>query len=1186
MAATGASGAPYGAGEVPDVRAALVRRLVAGSERSSSLDRLCELAAALLEAGSAQVSLIGETQVVVGGHGAGSALVGIPTPVEHSLCTVTVGLDAPLVVPDAATDARVAGLPPVASGAVRAYLGVPLVVADDQVVGALCVYDTRPHPWSDHDVSTLERLARAVVGDLELAATSSDYEVQQVAWRLATDAAGVGAWEWDLVSGDLRFDDRLLEIFGFDHDSFGGTIGAFTDVVHDEDVPRVNAALDRAISTCGEYAAEYRIHLPDGSVRWIAARGRALGDEQGSAVRVLGAAYDTTAVQDGEARVARVLESMPTAFFQLDRGWRFAYLNGEAERLLGRGRDELVGHDIWQSFPAAVGSDFEHQYRLSARTGEPVAFDAYYPEPLDAWYEVRAWPNPDGLAVYFVDVTARHRAQEQVARTARRDALVATVTEQLAGTLDLEEAVARLGAIVVPAMGDWCVATLVEETGPEGRLPGLRDVGGWHREREAQPLVDRFAAVRLSRLADDSFLPAVLAAEAPVVGDGATEGLCSVFEEGEVHDLVRALAPEHVAVVNLRGRDRVVGLLTVLRDAARGPFTGADLDTLAQVAERAGLAVDNARLFAEQRDLAEGLQRSLLTAPPQPDHLEIVVRYEAAAETAQVGGDWYDAFVQDAGATMLVIGDVVGHDTAAAAAMGQVRNLLRGISAFSGLGPADVLRGVDRALDTLGVDTTATAVLARLEQTPEELEQGVTRVRWSNAGHPPPVVLGVDGSVELLSADDPDLLLGLFPDAERGEQQVVLPRGSTVLLFTDGLVERRGEDLDVGLDRLRRELASLAAGDPPLDELCDRLLVRMVPSMREDDIALVAVRLHDQTQPPPTGRGRRAGTVVEDLESPVVSGRIVRTRLPAHPSGVPGARRFVREALRGRGIELVDDAELCVGELAANAALHSGGASMDVAVRLDHGAVTVTVTDEGSVPADAVVPRLADPGSSSWGEPTTGRGLGIVAVLADDWGVERVPGGTRVWARLLDERADSAVRPPDSPPEPDPEPAGGGPGTQPVLLRGCPVQLWLRQDEHIDELVRDLQLLSATHGHEPGLALVGEVRALLDVFAPLRRATRRRVEAAREQGHTEIDVEVSLPVAAAGRAARLVDLLAVPDQGLDEGRLLTVSAEPEVQWLRTWMIAQVRAQLEDGDEPESWPDWLTRTAPGVEQGQA
>lgn len=1191
MAATGSPGAAHGSGQAtpPDVRSAVVRRLVAGSDRSSSLDRLCELAAALLDAGSAQVSLIGVSQVVVGGHGAGSSLLGLETPASESLCTVTVGLNAPLVVPDTTLDERVNTLPPVTSGAVGAYLGVPLVVADGQVVGSLCVYDAAARDWPAHSVSTLERLADAVVADLELGALSSDFEAQQVAWRLATDAAGVGAWEWDLVTGDLRFDERLLELFGLDHDSFGGTIEAFTDLVHVEDRPRVSAALDRAIATRGEYAAEYRIHLPDGRVRWIAARGRGLGDEDGQAVRVLGAAYDTTAVQEGEARVARVLESMPTAFFQLDRSWSFAYLNGEAERLLGRDREELVGHSIWESFPAAVGSDFEHYYRLSAHTDEPVSFDAYYPAPLDAWYEVRAWPNPDGLAVYFVDVTARHQAQEQVARTARRDALVADVTEQLAGTLDLEEAVARLGALVVPAIGDWCVATLVEEPGYEGRLPGLRDVGGWHRDRDAQHLVDRFAAVRLDQVVDDSFMPLVLGAERPVVGDGATETMCEIFAPGEVHELVRALAPEHVAVLSLKGHDRVVGLLTVLRDDERGGFTEDDLDTLALVAERAGLALDNARLFAEQRDLAEGLQRSLLTAPPQPDHLEIVVRYEAAAETAQVGGDWYDAFVQDAGATMLVIGDVVGHDTAAAAAMGQVRNLLRGISVFSGQGPADVLRGVDHALDTLGVDTTATAVLARLEQTPEELEEGVTRLRWSNAGHPPPVVVCPEREVTLLAQDDADLLLGLDPEAERREQQVVLSRGSTVLLFTDGLVERRGEDLDVGFDRLRRELASLAALDCSLDELCDRLLARMVPSVREDDIALVAVRLHVQDGPPPQRRsqeqhspsGRTSGS---GDDAPVVAGRIVRTRFPAHPSSVPGARHFVREALRGRGAELVDDAELCVGELAANAALHSGSESMDVSVRLDHDAVTVSVGDEGVVPAEAVVPRLvAEPDDDpAHGEPTTGRGLGIVSVLADDWGVERIPGGTRVWARLLDERADSPVRPPDSPPAPEPEGAEPGLGdpepTWPVLLLGCPVRLWLRQDSHIDELVRDLQLLSATHAIDPGLVSIAEVADLLAVFAPLRRATRRAVEQAQAQGLAELDVTVDLPVSAAREAARLHQLLAVSDEGLADEQLLTVRAEPDVVHLRAWMIEQVQAQLEAGAEAVAWSDWSPRDA--------
>jgi len=154
-----------------------------------------------------------------------------------------------------------------------------------------------------------------------------------------------------------------------------------------------------------------------------------------------------------------------------------------------------------------------------------------------------------------------------------------------------------------------------------------------------------------------------------------------------------------------------------------------------------------------------------------------------------------------------------------------------------------VLRGVDEAMQTLQVDTTATAVIARLEQSSGERRRGATRLRWSNAGHPPPVVVGPDGSCTTLTAGESDLLLGLDPATPRAEGEVTLERGATLLLYTDGLVERRGQSLDEGLARLSEELAELTARDLGLEALCDQLLRRMLPERPEDDVALVAVRL-------------------------------------------------------------------------------------------------------------------------------------------------------------------------------------------------------------------------------------------------------------------------------------------------------------------------------------------------------
>ncbi|TFV67098.1 serine/threonine-protein phosphatase, partial [Blastococcus sp. CT_GayMR20] len=220
---------------------------------------------------------------------------------------------------------------------------------------------------------------------------------------------------------------------------------------------------------------------------------------------------------------------------------------------------------------------------------------------------------------------------------------------------------------------------------------------------------------------------------------------------------------------------------------------------------------------------------------------------------ARVGGDWYDAFLQPSGATMLVIGDVVGHDTAAAAAMGQLRGLLRGIATYSDAAPAEVLRGLDASMTTLQAKTLATAAIARFEQTPDELERGLTRMRWANAGHLPPLVINPDGSVAELAGWKGDLLLGVDPEARRRESVVTLDRGATVLLYTDGLVERRDADLDAGMVRLRDAVIELA--HLPLEQLLDELIERLVHGRPEDDVAVVAVRLHRQDRPRPAEAG-------------------------------------------------------------------------------------------------------------------------------------------------------------------------------------------------------------------------------------------------------------------------------------------------------------------------------------------
>jgi serine phosphatase RsbU (regulator of sigma subunit)/PAS domain-containing protein len=700
--------------------------------------------------------------------------------------------------------------------------------------------------------------------------TSARYEIDRLLRDLAVDAAGVGVFDWDLRTGTLAWDDRLLELFAYEPDDFGGTIDAFNARVHPDDLPHVSRALDEAIAHCGEYEAEYRIVLPGERTRWVSARGRALCEHDVSlprtpadqhaatdaprtaparrAVRIVGAAYDTTARREGDARVVEVLEAMPAAFFSLDTDWRFTYANAEAERLLDTPRQVLLGQVLWELFPAALGTAFESNYRYAMRERQPVAFDAYYPEPLDAWYEVRAWPAAAGLSVYFLETTERRAAQEQAAQAAARAALLAEVNRQLGETLDAEEAVARFARLIVPALADWCVLTLVDPR------RNLRDVSWAHVDPQQLTPLAEYAGTRLGAADDDSPLARALTSGRPVVlSTDPTAGLLHPPPPASVREAMTRLAPRSAAVIPVSGRTRALGLITVATGPDRRPFSEQDIDTLVDAAARAGFALDNARLYNEQRALAEQLQRSLLTEPPEPDHVQIVARYEPAAEAAQIGGDWYDAFLQRDGATVLVIGDVVGHDYTAAAAMGQLRGLLRGIAVHSDEGPAGILRGLDQAMRTLLIETTATAVVARLEQTDDERRRGITHLRWANAGHPPIMVINPDGSVIALSGVEADVLLGVDPEGERRETTITLDRGATILLFTDGLVERRGQDLTSGLNRLQRTLGELAHLPP--DELCDQLLARLLPGAREDDVALVAVRLHRQDRLRPVSAG-------------------------------------------------------------------------------------------------------------------------------------------------------------------------------------------------------------------------------------------------------------------------------------------------------------------------------------------
>jgi serine phosphatase RsbU (regulator of sigma subunit) len=408
------------------------------------------------------------------------------------------------------------------------------------------------------------------------------------------------------------------------------------------------------------------------------------------------------------------------------------------------------------------------------------------------------------------------------------------VSEALISTLDRGESASQLAELAVRRLADWAIVAFLGEDGQPGEE-------AWaHRDPACRADLDTYMTGRLRGTGDDTaMVNALLTGEPVQIATIEQERVAPSLPTEELRAVWRRLDATSCTIVPLRARGETFGVLALMNAGARPPHGEMEIATAVEAARRGALALDNARLYGRQQKVAETLQRSLLTPPPQPDHLEIAVRYRPASAHALVGGDFYDAFTQPDGATLLVVGDVVGHSIEAAAAMSQLRSAVRTLAYDNPDSPAQTLTRVDRVLTGLGFGTLATALVARIEPSTDQARAGLRTLRWSSAGHLPPLLLHPDGTVDLLDSG-PERLLGADEPTVRTDHEATLQPGDTVLLITDGLVEHGRVDIDTGLARLTGVLSELA--DVPVDELCDRLLDRILLGRADDDIALLAVR--------------------------------------------------------------------------------------------------------------------------------------------------------------------------------------------------------------------------------------------------------------------------------------------------------------------------------------------------------
>lgn len=551
---------------------------------------------------------------------------------------------------------------------------------------------------------------------------------------------------------------------------------------------------------------------------------------------------------------------------------------------------------------------------------------------------------------------------------------VGAATRRIARGIDLDEIVMGLCRATVPTFSDAILVYLrdplpVGDERPAGplllrlrrtdRIPEDQDTdGGTLPALQVQS--DLSSAAELCEVRVGSALAEVLRGVRPVFADAATAlgALPELLGEGRT-----VPGGQRAILAPLRGRRRVIGAAVFLRRPDRHPFEADDLLVAAQLATHSALGIDKAVLYGREAYIADELQRTMLPETlPRATGVRLASRYLPAAETARVGGDWYDAIPLPGSRVALVVGDVMGHSMTSAAIMGQLRTTAQTLAGLD-LPPQEVLHHLDEQAQRLGSDRMATCLYAVYDPVSH-------RITIANAGHPPPVLLHLGGRAEVLRVP-PGAPIGVGGvDFEAVELDA--PAGATLLLYTDGLVESRLRDVWTGIEQLRERLAATAQltghdHPPPLEALCDEVLDMLGPGDRDDDIALLAARFD--------------GIAPSD---------VAYWFLEPEDATPSRARRLARSALERWGLtELNDAVELLVSEVVTNAVRY---ATRPITLRLLRTDVLrCEVGDD--VPQ---LPRLRQARATDEG----GRGLYLVNRLARRWGATRLSTGKVVWFEL------------------------------------------------------------------------------------------------------------------------------------------------------------------------------------------
>ncbi|GKQ41128.1 SpoIIE family protein phosphatase [Streptomyces sp. A012304] len=672
----------------------------------------------------------------------------------------------------------------------------------------------------------------------------------------------------------------------------------------------------------------------------------------------------------------------PFGFVLIDPDLRVRRVNHRFASVFGGTPDDHRGNGVHDYLPRPEAERVTAILRRVFQTGDAITdmhITGFVPgnDERRHWsinlYRVRSGSGrPIGIAWLGTDITARRAAAREAAAARRNLALLNEAGARIGNSLDLETTARELLDVVVPGFCDLATVDLYQ-----GLLAGDETPPG---------LADGSAELR--RVAFSSAV-----SDAPFIGTGAPVAVGAVHHfpfNSPCADALRTARPQSVPgegglvqstlAVPMVAHDTVVGLAQFSRTKGSEPFGERDRDLAVELAARAAVCIDNARLYRREHERALILQRSLLPpGDPVASGLDIACRYlpgnASTGRPSEVGGDWFDVIELPGHRTALVVGDVMGRGLRAAVAMGELRTAVRTLALLD-LEPAEVLSALDeiaRGLGTPGGVQQATRAARR----PREADlsevylatcvyavyDSVTRrCTFANAGHLPPVLVEPGESALMLDVP-PGMPLGVGGEPFE-EVEVELPEGALLALYTDGLVESRDHPLDEGLQAF---VSALADANLPLEDVCDHVLNTLDTHHGEDDIALLMARV----------QGLPAESVGD-------------WTLPREPRSVGRAREYARGQLLSWGLEpLVDTTELLVSELVTNA-LRYGEGEIRLRLLLDR-TLVCEVWDAGLVQPRRRRARDTDEG---------GRGLQLVGLLSAAWGSRRTGRGKTVWFEL------------------------------------------------------------------------------------------------------------------------------------------------------------------------------------------